>query len=205
MRLTGRKTAEEKTIEEEVGKGFLELQKKAMVLLSTEKPVGNKETARLMKELDNLGEGVAEKVENIHKSILKEIEIHSKKTSDMNKWSYGVFTFLGVISLLGIVMIYILINRGITKPLSGLIDAVKIISEGNLDYRIKIETGDEIEMLGKEFNSMTHSLKEKIDEVKEYSEKLKKQIFGLIKTYYNSIPFIISVRSLQQLLKWKDF
>lgn len=174
MRLIGRKTEEEKAIEDEVQKGFIELQKKAMVLLSTENPVGNKEAARLMKEMDAFGETVAGKLENFHKIKMKEIESHNKRTSDINKWSYGVFTFLSLSSLIGIVLIYTLINRGITKPLLGLTEAVKIISEGNLDYRIKIATGDEIEMLGREFNSMANSLKGKINEVTEHSEKLER-------------------------------
>ena len=46
-----------------VEKGFVELQQKAMALLSTENPVGNKEAATLMEEMDAFAESVENKVE----------------------------------------------------------------------------------------------------------------------------------------------
>ena len=47
----------------------------------------------------------------------------------------------------------------ITGPIRELHEGAKIIGSGNLDYRVKIETGDEIEWLGEEFNKMAGELK----------------------------------------------
>jgi len=46
----------------------------------------------------------------------------------------------------------------ITGPILDLHEGAKIIGSGNLNYRVKIETGDEIEWLGGEFNKMAAEL-----------------------------------------------
>ncbi|HWO41364.1 MAG TPA: sensor histidine kinase [Candidatus Eisenbacteria bacterium] len=51
------------------------------------------------------------------------------------------------------------VSRRITGPIRELHQGAKIIGSGNLDYRVKIETGDEIEWLGQEFNKMAEELK----------------------------------------------
>lgn len=58
IKVRGGKTDEELGFEKEVEKGFIELQQKAMVPLSAENPVGNKEAARLMEEMDAFADGL---------------------------------------------------------------------------------------------------------------------------------------------------
>ncbi len=48
--------------------------------------------------------------------------------------------------------------KKITNPLKHLEKGIKIIGKGNLDYRIKLKTGDEIEDLGNAFNKMAEDL-----------------------------------------------
>ncbi len=49
--------------------------------------------------------------------------------------------------------------RKITKPITVLTEGAKAIGKGNLDYQIRIKTGDELEELGKTFNQMAKDLK----------------------------------------------
>ena len=51
------------------------------------------------------------------------------------------------------------VSGRITGPIRELHQGVKIIGSGNLDYRVSIDTGDEIEWLGEEFNKMAAELK----------------------------------------------
>jgi len=51
------------------------------------------------------------------------------------------------------------VSSRITGPIRELHQGVKIIGSGNLDYRVSIDTGDEIEWLGEEFNKMAGELK----------------------------------------------
>jgi signal transduction histidine kinase len=51
------------------------------------------------------------------------------------------------------------VSSRITGPIRELHQGAEIIGSGNLDHRVNIETGDEIEWLGKEFNKMAAELK----------------------------------------------
>ncbi len=164
----------ERDDEEAVEKGFIELQQKAMVLLSMADPIGNKEAAALMEDMDKYGDELGMIADNFHDTIKQEMEIHSERASEIKRNSYLIFLFLIFASLGGIILMAISIRKKIAKPLSELTDTVKLIGQGNLDLRIKIETGDELEWLGSEFNNMAQSLGEKAKEAREYSVKLER-------------------------------
>lgn len=165
---------EQRDDEEAVGKGFIELQQKAMVLLSTADPVGNKEAALLMENMDKYGDELGMITDKFHDTIKQEMNIHSERASEIKRNSYLIFTFLIFVSLVGMISMVFSIRKNIAKPLSELTGAAKVIGEGNLDHRIDIKTGDEIEWLGREFNNMAQSLGVKVKEVREYSVKLEK-------------------------------
>jgi signal transduction histidine kinase len=66
-------------------------------------------------------------------------------------------TGIGGLGLLGIVAVFI--AHRFTKPIQELQRGAKLIGFGNLDYRLTIPTGDEIEELSHEFNEMANKLK----------------------------------------------
>jgi signal transduction histidine kinase len=74
-----------------------------------------------------------------------------------------------IILSLGTVAIIYLSNR-YTKPIYNVIEAEKLVSEGNLAVRLVEDRNDEIGTLNKGFNNMVRSLSEK----KELEEKLHK-------------------------------
>ena len=57
-----------------------------------------------------------------------------------------------------ILSLFVLTRRFVIKPLKKLEDMTDEISKGNLDARVDIETGDELEKLGQRFNTMAQSL-----------------------------------------------
>ena len=71
------------------------------------------------------------------------------------------FLIVGGIILFFALGFSFLLARGITKPLKQLARATKIIGTGDLDVKVDIETGDEIENLGHAFNDMIKGLKER--------------------------------------------
>ncbi|MBI3584263.1 MAG: diguanylate cyclase [Nitrospinae bacterium] len=174
VKLSKNKTEEEKVIEKEVENNLIKLQQKAMVLLTTENPVGNKEAGRLMEEMDAFADGLTNLVENFHIIAKGELELHSMEASQINKRTLKIYIILLTISLTGVIVMTFLITMGVVRPLQKLTKAVRTIGQGNLDYRIEIKTGDEIEMLGGEFNNMTQALKLKNDEIKKYTDRLEK-------------------------------
>jgi signal transduction histidine kinase len=63
------------------------------------------------------------------------------------------------IGLLAGVVIIAWVSGRITGPIRELHEGAEIIGSGNLDYRVNIKTGDEIEWLAEEFNKMAGELK----------------------------------------------
>jgi phosphoserine phosphatase RsbU/P len=76
-----------------------------------------------------------------------------------------IATMVGII-LAVLLMVYYLSNR-IAEPIIILKNGVKMVSAGDLDHVLNINTGDEIEELARAFNKMT-------DDLKEYISNLQK-------------------------------
>ncbi|GAB4326002.1 MAG: hypothetical protein Kow0059_22270 [Candidatus Sumerlaeia bacterium] len=83
--------------------------------------------------------------------------------------------------LLGLVLIALLVLLGaaisyrIVKPVKSLHRGVERLRRGDLDYRVQVRTGDELEELADSFNRMAQTLKETYDElefkIRETDEK----------------------------------
>lgn len=86
-------------------------------------------------------------------------------------------TALGTVILLvlSIALVNLLILQ-ITKPLAELEEGTKIVGKGNLGYRLKVKTGDEIEQLADEFNKMTERLNESMSKLEEAKESLEVKV-----------------------------
>lgn len=69
----------------------------------------------------------------------------------------GLFLFL--IIFISTIIISAYLTKGIANPLNQLEKGVEIIGKGDLDYKLQLTTGDEIERLANEFNNMTGKLK----------------------------------------------
>src|SRR5437773_536583 len=70
----------------------------------------------------------------------------------------SALVFLAIGLFVGAAVIAWMSGR-MTGRIRDLHEGAKIIGSGNLDYRVNIETGDEIEWLGEEFNKMAGELK----------------------------------------------
>lgn len=79
------------------------------------------------------------------------------------------------ISILLIASVIILFVRNtINKPISKLINAMKLAEEGKLDTEVSVGSGDEIEILTRNFNNMMRKIKESRDENILLLEKINK-------------------------------
>lgn len=91
-------------------------------------------------------------------TILEETEFFTQEMDDhINR---AILATVGSIFIFLLLMAY-LGNRmagGFTKPIHELADGVKEIASGNLDKKLDIRTGDEIEHLATCFNAMTEEL-----------------------------------------------
>ncbi|MFQ5788138.1 MAG: adenylate/guanylate cyclase domain-containing protein, partial [Thermodesulfobacteriota bacterium] len=87
------------------------------------------------------------------KSLTQELEF-------MSRLRMTLFAVGGVILLIAVGFSFLL-SRGITRPVKKLAMAARVIGMGQLDTKINIRTGDELEQLGDAFNDMAKGLKER--------------------------------------------
>jgi signal transduction histidine kinase len=61
-------------------------------------------------------------------------------------------------------------SRRLVDPIHALFEGTEIIGQGNLNYALKIDTGDEIEELAKKFNRMTEQLRDSYSNLEQKVE-----------------------------------
>ncbi len=85
-----------------------------------------------------------------------------------------------LVSMLAVVTVSaFLLSRKITIPITELTKGAEIIGKGNLDYRVEVGTGDELERLAGSFNRMASDLKlqmEQIEKTTREKEKIEREL-----------------------------
>jgi two-component system NtrC family sensor kinase len=84
---------------------------------------------------------------------------------------YGGF-FVVAISFLLCLILY----NFVTKPISLLVDGMNKLSRGDMDYRINLNTKDEIGLLANSFNSMVGELKQYRDKMENWTKNLEGEV-----------------------------
>lgn len=194
------------TIIKEMENDFITIQQKALVLLSISNPRSSTEAAGLMKEIDLFEHSLEEKGEKLHILIKKEMENHHTASIQHNKLTAIVFLILILIALTGTIWLAFMAKNKIVNPILELTRATGIISQGNLNYQVNIKTGDEVELLSNEFNSMTQGLKVKTEEAQKLSDMLGKSNKQLerniiqLYTLYNISKSLSAATEMDKLL-----
>ncbi|MEI6581969.1 MAG: ATP-binding protein [Chitinophagia bacterium] len=84
----------------------------------------------------------------------------------------NVFIIIIVSIIITSVLLPILLRRTLTQPLKQLLGAVQTVNSGNLDVEVPVLYQDEIGLLTKQFNLMTHSLQKTNQRIIEYTVTL---------------------------------
>ncbi|MBI5822491.1 MAG: cache domain-containing protein [Chloroflexi bacterium] len=99
------------------------------------------------------------------------VGVLEKKYIDIRQQT--VYTFL-TITLLGVLItlaVSYLISLQILIPIRKLVSTSRALAEGNLDARVDIRSGDEMEYLASSFNAMARALKKRDEQLKEFATK----------------------------------
>ncbi|CAN2038999.1 histidine kinase [Candidatus Magnetomoraceae bacterium gMMP-15] len=83
-----------------------------------------------------------------------------------------VFAFFTAVSII----VFIFISKAITNPIMKLLNGTEEITKGNLDYKVAIDSKDEIGELSRAFDLMTANLKISRQELTTHSEELEKKV-----------------------------
>lgn len=101
---------------------------------------------------------------------LAEIDKEMKQT----KKFMVLFTILSVIGISFLVSFFI--HRYVHRPIKKLVKATRMISNGNLDYHIELNTRDEIGYLANNFDIMTKNLKKAKEEIDNFVKTLEEKV-----------------------------
>lgn len=114
----------------------------------------------------------AEETESKITTAVTAITRYIERQMELAQW-----TFIVIIACMIVIIATLssFIARTITQPIVALIKGTGIIAQGALDYKIKIKTGDEIEQLAAQFNTMTSSLKESYSNLEQKVEERTRQ------------------------------
>lgn len=159
---------------------FALLREKAEEIFRIQRPVGDPGGMRLMKEIDALASDIIRNhLEGIHHSIKKEVagfmEVsdHNQKRVDMLMVTEAVVTILVACLLI----LYLI--QSVLKPLHSFTEGAIIIGNGNLDHRIDVKDGLEINILAQAFNRMTGNLKRSYAEMEKKVEERTRELSDL--------------------------
>jgi two-component system NtrC family sensor kinase len=89
-----------------------------------------------------------------------------------------VLVFLGI-AIFAVILLWIIaffVSNKITRPIRELVFATSKVAEGDLSYRVAIESSDEIGELAASFNKMTANLSKSENELKEWAETLEAKV-----------------------------
>lgn len=100
-------------------------------------------------------------------AILKQSELVKSQVIDKIRISLIILTVMFFVIIAAVYVVARRTAKLVTDPIMVLDEGAQLIGNGNLDHRIEINSGDEIEKLAATFNRMTADLKEYINNLTE--------------------------------------
>ena len=87
-----------------------------------------------------------------------------------------LFLYSSVIFFIIAIIIMNLIIKEITKPVNAIIEGFKMVSKGDMSYRINNKTNDEFTLLANNFNEMSEQIENMIKELERTQKGLEEQV-----------------------------
>ncbi|GMR04754.1 MAG: hypothetical protein BMS9Abin23_0660 [Thermodesulfobacteriota bacterium] len=156
-----------------------ELKRLSQELFAIQDPVGNKKGVMLMRRLDALSQDIIinylDRLIDFEKEDIKRMTVES--TASMRK--VDIFILAGVITAVALFLFFTLyLFRSILRPILEFRKGAKKLGE-DLDYRIEIRDGVEINLLAKEFNKMGDRLKNLYTDLEKKVDERTRELKGL--------------------------
>ncbi|MBI3752465.1 MAG: diguanylate cyclase [Deltaproteobacteria bacterium] len=166
---------------------------KAIAILYIDNPVGNKEAYKLSEEMSFMGDSLIQEADGFHRIAEDELAGMEARVGVLTGKIilYAAIAFVALLFSAG--LLYYYLRKYVTKPINELYEGAGIIAKGNLQHRLTINTGDELEGLASAFNNMSSSLE-------EARKELDRRIFELY-TLYNISKVLSTTFETEELLK----
>jgi len=99
--------------------------------------------------------------------IVSNIEVAREHILGQINSTRGILLGVFIVVLLVVSVLAYVLSRQITRPILALSEGTKAVGRGDLNYRLELKTGDEIEDLANTFNTMTSNLKTYMENLRE--------------------------------------
>ena len=99
------------------------------------------------------------------------VGILEQKYTDIQNQAILAFIFISAIVVLFSIGLSYLLSRSISVPVHKLVIASKELANGNLDVKVDKTSNDEIGLLADAYNSMANALRERDEQLKEFTRK----------------------------------
>ncbi|MBU6391726.1 MAG: PAS domain S-box protein [Planctomycetota bacterium] len=119
----------------------------------------------------------------------------SEAYSPISTFKYRAITVVGI-CIIGVIFISFFVSRGIINPIILLVNGMKRVAEGDLNFRIESRLKDELGELVASFNLMTDDIKdarEKLLKLKTDLEERKEYLESILKNA-NELIFTLDVK-----------
>lgn len=126
--------------------------------------------------------------DNIQSYIYYQTRSIEYLTEQLNGRVHTFTLFCGILLMLLVFMVIVLtlmIVSGILKPIQELSRVTRQISQGDFSARARTNTNDEVALLADSVNSMTESLEELVDKIKEDERKMRQADLRLLQEQIN--------------------
>jgi len=121
---------------------------------------------------------------------LKTYVVARRGTGGINRLAFRTMLIAllagGVLVALFCLTAYRLVHNNIVRPVRLLNEGAEIVGHGDLELKLKIDTGDEIEELAASFNRMALDLKRKIHQLEESEEKYRGVVTSMKEGIYRT-------------------
>lgn len=99
------------------------------------------------------------------------VGVLEKKYLDIRQQTVYTFLTITLAGMLVTLAVSYFISLQILIPIRKLVSTSKALAQGNLDARVEIKSGDEMEYLANSFNAMALALKKRDEQLKEFATK----------------------------------
>jgi two-component system NtrC family sensor kinase len=110
-----------------------------------------------------------------------------------------VLLYGGSFVIITSVWLCIILYSIVTKPLSFLVDGMNELSKGHMDYRINLNSKDEIGLLAQSFNSMAEELMQYKEKMENWTRSLEDEVHKKTAEIYKAQEQLINTEKLASL------
>lgn len=126
--------------------------------------------------------------DNIQSYIYYQTRSMEHLTEQLNRRVHSFTVFCGMLLILLLVLVVVLIVMivsGIIQPIRELSHVTKKVAEGDFSARAHVESEDEVAVLADSVNSMTGSIEELVQKIKEDERKMRRADLRLLQEQIN--------------------